>query len=394
MKVAIVHDWLASMRGGERCVEVFCELFPQADLFTLLHFQGKVSETIERMPIHTSFIQHLPFLKRYYRHYLPLFPFAIERFDMHDYDLILSSSHCVAKGVRRLPGTLHVSYTHTPMRYAWDLYDAYFEDSAGLVKSQILRTLMAHLRRWDVQACDRVDRFVANSHHVADRIRRHYGKESIVVYPPVDFDRFVPSETDDGFYLVVSALAPYKRVELAIEACNVTKRPLKIIGTGQQYQFLKQHAGPTVELLGWQPDKVITEYYRRCKALLFPGEEDFGIVPLEVMACGKPVIAYAKGGALETVVPLNPGERKKPTGNAFGMPHGDDSGKNPTGVFFYEQTCEALIQALEVFERYRDQFQPEMIRSHVEPFDRKHFKARIHAVIEQTWEEFQRTRSC
>ena len=381
MKVAIVHDWFAAMRGGERCVEALCELFAEADLFTLLHIRGAVSDTIERRPIRTSFIQHMPFAKRAYRYYLPFFSAAIERFDFTGYDLILSSSHCVAKGIRRPAGALHISYVHTPMRYAWDLYDDYFRDRAGAAKSVVLRRVMDHLRQWDLKSNERVDHFVANSHHIADRIKRHYGKSAVVIHPPVDHGAFTASIQDNGFYLMVTAFAPYKRVDLAIEACNRTKRPLKIIGAGQDAKRLKKIAGPTVEMLGWQPDDVVRDYYARCSALLFPGEEDFGIVPLEVMACGKPVVAYGKGGVLETVIPLNP--------NASILP-----GPSPTGVFFYDQSVKALTDAMDLFETHRDRFDPHHIRAHVAPFDRAHFKDRIKRFIDHAWQEHCRSRLC
>lgn len=381
MKVALVHDWFAAMRGGERCVEALCELFPEADLFTLLHIRGAVSQLIERMPIKTSFIQRMPFAIQAYRYYLPLFPAAIERFDFTGYDLILSSSHCVAKGIRRPPGALHISYIHTPMRYAWDLFDDYFPDRTTSVKSFVIGKVMATLRQWDLKANARVDRFMANSYHVADRIKRHYGKTAFVIHPPVDYQAFTSSTRDDGFYLMVTAFAPYKRVDLAIQACNLTKRPLKIIGAGQDAKRLTEMAGPTVEMLGWQPDDVVREYYARCTALLFPGEEDFGIVPLEVMACGKPVIAYGRGGVLETVVPLNP---QIPT------PHN----ASPTGVFFYERSVKALLDAMELLETHRHEFNPEKIRSHVEPFDRVHFKERMKRFIDEAWQEHCQSTVC
>jgi glycosyltransferase involved in cell wall biosynthesis len=389
MRVALVHDWLMSMRGGERCLEALCELFPEADLFTLLHSRGKVSPTIERMRIHTSFVQYLPFAERYYRHYLPVFPLAIERFDLAGYDLVLSSSHCVAKGAIRSPHALHISYTYTPMRYAWDLYDEYFKDRVSGPKDRLLRMVMARLRAWDTKACSRVDRFIAISHHVADRIKRHYHEEAEVIYPPVDLNRFRVSDGDDGYYLVVSALAPYKRIDLAIEACARMKRPLKIIGTGQDEERLRRKGGPMVEWLGWQPDEVIAAYYRSCRALLFPGEEDFGIVPLEAMASGKPVIAFARGGALETVVPLNPAGPSAKISQPWGFPLSVND-NTPTGVFFYQQTTESMIEAINLFERNEQHFDPRAIRSHVEPFDRVHFKTQIRQLIEMTFPDLPR----
>jgi len=395
VRVAIVHDWLVSMRGGERCFEVLCELFPDADVFTLVHRKGHVSPTIEKHSIRTSFIQCLPLSSTHYQHYLPLFPLAIGAFDFRDYNLIISSSHCVAKGLRVPDNVCHVAYIHTPMRYIWDQFDAYFADGrAGWLTRTVMGLLRRPLQRWDISSNDGVHRFVANSEHVARRIRSYWGRDATVLYPPVDWQSFSVSNQDEGFYLLVTALVPYKRVDLAIEAANRMKFSLKIIGTGQDEQRLRALAGPSVELLGWQPDSAIRQHYARCKALLFPGEEDFGIVPLEAMACGKPVIAYARGGALETVVSLVPREPSAPKEKAMGLPRRASNEYYPTGVFFDEQKPESLVAAVEVFERHQNRFDPERIRSHVEPFDRKYFKERISQVIETSLEDFRRTRLC
>ncbi len=389
-KIAIVHDWLTGMRGGERCLEVFCELFPEADLFTLLYCPGTVSKTIERMRIQTSFVQHLPLAWRLYRYYLPLFPLAVERFDFRGYDLILSSSHCVAKGAIPPPGALHISYTYTPMRYAWDLYEVYFGDRFGAVGSLVFPKVVAYLRRWDLNASRRVDHFVAISHHVAERIRRHYGREAVVIHPPVDVKRFPLSEEDGEYYLVVSAFVPYKRIDLAIQAFNHLKLPLKIVGWGPEEGRLKRLAGPTVEFLGKRSDEELSRLYARCRALIFPGEEDFGIVPLEAQAAGRPVIAYGRGGVLETVIPINSSGFRVP-----GAELGDalnPKPETPTGVFFYEQTTEALIEAVRIFEANHHRFEPNRLRDHALQFDRALFKARILRFIEERWEEFQRHR--
>ena len=386
MNIALVHDWLTGMRGGERCLEVLCELFPNADIYTLMHVKDTVSSTIEQHPIRTSFLQHLPCAATRYRYYLPLFPCAIESFDFTGYDLVISLSHCVAKGVRVPDGVFHLAYMHTPMRYIWDQYDEYFgEGRAGWLTRRAMALLRRRLQDWDVASSGRVNSFVANSQHVANRIERFYGRKAAVLYPPVNWHAFQVSSHDDGFYLMVTAFAPYKRVDLAIEACNRLGRPLKIIGFGQDERPLRQLAGPTVEFLGWQPDEVVRDYYARCTALLFPGEEDFGIVPLEVMACGKPVIAYGKGGALETVVPLNPGPNLElRTWNCEPL----------TGVFFYEQTVEALSQAVDLFERHRDRFDPETIRAHVASFDRARFKEQMRDLIIHSYEAFRQTQPC
>lgn len=377
MKIALVHDWLTGMRGGERCLEALCELFPHADLYTLVHIPGAVSQTIERRRIVPSFIQHLPKAHQYYRYYLPLFPLAIERFDLSSYDLIISSSHCVAKGAKRLPGALHISYTYTPMRYAWDLYEEYFGDWASPLKSIALPALMGYLRRWDRGTCRRVDHFVAISRHVADRIRRHYGREACVIYPPVDIDRFDASRKEEGYYLIVSALVPYKRVNLAIEAFNRLHLPLKVVGSGPEEARLRKQAGPTIEFLGWRSDEALVSLYGRCRALVFPGEEDFGIVPVEAQASGKPVIAYGKGGVLETVIPINPSS----SNSSFQ--------DRATGIFFFEQVPDALIDAVRLFEKEAGSFEPGRLREHARQFDRGIFKDKIRAFVDKQWRTFQ-----
>jgi glycosyltransferase involved in cell wall biosynthesis len=395
VKIALVHDWLVSMRGGERCFEVLCELFPDADVFTLVHRKGQVSPVIEKHPIRTSFIQRLPLSLTHYQHYLPFFPLAIRSFAFDDYDLIISSSHCVAKGVRVPDHACHVAYIHTPMRYIWDQFDAYFTDGrAGWIPRSVMSLLRGPLQRWDVSSNNSVHQFVANSQHVARRIRSYWGREATVLYPPVDWQSFAASHQDEGYYLLVTALVPYKRVDLAIEAANRMKFPLKIIGAGQDEQRLRRLAGPCVELLGWQTDSVIRQHYACCKALLFPGEEDFGIVPLEAMACGKPVIAYARGGALETVVSLVPPEQSGRMERAADMPPRVSDKQYPTGVLFDQQKPESLVDAIDFFERHRNRFAPERIRAHVEPFDRKYFKEGMRQLIETSQEDFRLTHPC
>lgn len=402
-RVALVHDWLTGMRGGERCLEALCDLFPDADLFTLLHVKGSVSRTIEKRPIRTSAIQTLPFAETRYRYYLPIFPWAIEQFSLDGYDLILSSSHCVAKGVKAPPHALHIAYVHTPMRYIWDMQDAYV--AAGRmdpVSRLLLRAVAGRLRRWDVAVNDRVDCFIANSLHVADRIRRCYGRESTVIYPPVETARFHIAERTDDYYLAAGAFAPYKRFDLAIEAFNRLQRRLIVLGAGQEGERLRRLAGPTIEFLGWRSDREVADLLSRCRALVFPGDEDFGILPVEAMACGRPVIAYGKGGVTETVIPLNCStfnvqcsELKDPLNREPGILNLEPV--TPTGVFFYEQTVEALIDAVGLFERSSDRFDPEAIRAHALIFDRSVFKKRIVSYIDERLEEWKRKegrRSC
>jgi glycosyltransferase involved in cell wall biosynthesis len=306
MKVALVHDWLTGMRGGEKVLEVFCELFPDAHLYTLLHNEGSLSNTIESMDIRTSFIQKLPLIKKKYRHLLPIFPTAIERFDLRGYDLVLSSSHCVAKGVVTSANTLHICYCFTPMRYIWDLYNLYFgKERAGKFTRLATSLVLNYLRKWDVASSNRVNKFVAISRYIAERIKKNYGRDSDLIYPPVDCSYFKPVLSHKDFYLMVSPLAPNKRVDIAVEAFNSIGLPLIVIGSGQEDKKLEKMAGKNIKLMGWQSDEIVREHYANCKALIFPGVEDFGIVPLEAQACGKPVIAFGEGGALETIIPLD-----------------------------------------------------------------------------------------
>lgn len=358
MKVALIHDWLTGMRGGERCLEVFCELFPQADLYTLLHVRGSVSPLIEKMPIKTSCIQNLPFSKKGYRKYLPLFPMAIERFNLKGYNLILSCSHCAAKGIIPPPDALHISYVLTPMRYAWDMYGEYFGEN----KNKIIPFFIHYLKMWDAVSSQRVDHFLCISNHVANRIMKYYRREAEVIYPPVNVDRFRIKEKKADFFLIVSNFAPYKKIDLAIKAFSQLEFPLKIIGSGPEEKRLKLMAPPNTEFLGWQSDEVVADYYSKCRALIFPGEEDFGIVPLEAMASGKPVIAYGRGGVLETIVPYSLGNKRKET---------------PTGIFFDEPSVNSLVDTVRLFDKIEKKFDPSAIRKHALQWDRENFKTKI-----------------
>lgn len=327
MKAALCHDWLNGMRGGEKCLEKIGEIFPDAPIYTLFCDRTKISDTIKKHKIYTSFIQGWPFRERVYRNYLPFFPKAVESFDLEAFDLIVSTSHCVAKGARKSKKAVHVCYCFTPMRYAWLFFDDYFGSENGFKKFAIQK-ILKRLQKWDKDSSQRVDHFIAISGHIQKRIKNCYAREAAVIYPPVDTDFYTPDGTERGeAYLIVSAFVPYKKIEVAIEAFNEMKKPLIIIGGGPCEAALKKIAGPTVSFLGWRENEVIRNYYRNARALIFPGEEDFGIVPVEMQACGGAVIAYAAGGALETVR------------------------ENSTGIFFYQPTKEALKQAILDFEK-------------------------------------------
>ena len=373
--MALVHDWLTGMRGGERCLEVACELFPDAPLYTLLHVPGSVSPVIERRRIVTSFVQRLPAAPARYRSYLPLFPAAVRGLDLSGHDVVISMSHCVAKAVRRPAGALHLSYCFSPMRYVWDLYDDYFGRQAPALRRWLMPPVAAALRAWD-RRTDGVDAFVAISDHIADRIRRVYGRNADVIHPPVDVARFRPAATVDDFYLVVSALVPYKRVDLAIAAAGRLGRRLLVVGTGPEERRLRAQAGPGVKFLGWRPDAEVAELYAQCRAVLFPAVEDYGIVPLEAAAAGRPTIALARGGALETMVGL------------------DDPSAPPTAVFFHEQTERALADAMLRFEAAAGRFDPAALRARAARFDRPVFRERLRTYVESRWLEFCERRAC
>jgi glycosyltransferase involved in cell wall biosynthesis len=309
--VVLVHDWLTGMRGGEKVLESLCRVLPHAELLTLVHKRGSVSPLISGRRIRTSPIQWLPRAAERYRHYLPLFPTAIELFDLDEADLVVSTSHCAAKSVVPTGRAMHLCYCHSPMRYAWDQFDAYFGPGrVGPVASAVYRPVLAWLARWDAATANRVHAFVANSRHVADRIGRYYNRPASVLYPPVDTGFFTPGTAPaaggtkvEPYFLIVSALVPYKRIEVAIAAARQLHAPLKIVGSGPDLERLRALAAPTVEFTGALPDDALREAYRHATAVLLPGEEDFGIVPVEAMACGRPVIALARGGANETVRP-------------------------------------------------------------------------------------------
>lgn len=378
MKLALVHDWLTGMRGGEKCLEVLCRRFPDATLFTLVRRKGTTSPAIERMRIRTSFLQSVPLAGRHYRYLLPLMPRAIEALNVPaDVDMVVSLSHAVAKSVRPPDGVPHVCYCFTPMRYAWHLREDYFGAPGGaqarVISGRLAGAGMAaarnfildRIREWDRSTSGRVTRFVAISSTIADRIRECYGRSSQVIYPPVDTDFYSPADVPrDDFYLCVSALAPYKRIDLAIDACNRLGRRLLIIGDGPERRRLERLAGPTVTLLGWRSNEEIRDHLRRTQALLFPGHEDFGIVPVEAQACGAPVIAFAQGGATETVLPAS------------------DSTAG-SGVFFEQQSPESLCEAIAWREAHPDRICPLLCREHALQFTAQRFERELVAYLQE-----------
>ncbi len=363
MKVAIVHDWLTGMRGGERVLEILCRLYPEAPIYTLFYNPARVSETINKHNVRTSFLQKLPFSIKCYRRYLPLFPVAVEQFDFRKYDMVISSSHCVAKGALTAPDTLHICYCYTPLRYGWDMYQEYFGGKkAGFPEKSIIWPVMNYLRMWDAASSSRVDEFIAISHAVARRIEKYYRREAAVIHPPVDTSFFVPGNTQDNYFLVVSSMVPYKRVDIAVHAFNELGLPLRVVGGGPLRKTIQRKAKSNVEFLGEVSDRELLGLYQGCRALVFAGIEDFGIAPLEVQAAGRPVIAYGKGGLLETVV------------------------EGKTGIFFEEQSADSLIDAVKRFEK--TEFSPELIRNHSLNFDTEIFKHKLYEHISKRYNEW------
>lgn len=358
MKVALVHDWLTGLRGGERVLEQLCLLYPGADIFTLVHVPGSAGPIIGRHRIVASFLDRLP--KKHYRNYLPLFPKAIESFDLREYQLVVSTSHAVAKGCRPAPGATHVSYVHTPMRYVWDQFDAYFgKGRAGLVTRLAAQAVAPYLRAWDVLSTERAHGLIANSNFVADRIRRFWNRSAdAVVYPPVDTARFVPAaEGPSDYALIVSALVPYKRVELAVSAFSRLKRPLWIAGDGPELARLQAMAGASVRFLGSVAQDALPGLYARARFFVLPGEEDFGIAPVEAQAAGRPVLALGRGGALETVI------------------------DGETGVFFPEPTVESLLEGISAIDKL--QTDPTRVRAHAARFDAGRFGPELQREIDR-----------
>jgi glycosyltransferase involved in cell wall biosynthesis len=357
MRVALVHDYLNQMGGAEKVLLTLHELFPQAPIHTSIFDPRRVDRRFSSMDIRTSFMQRLPLVRRYHQPFLPLYPYAFERMDLRWYDLVISDSSAFAKGVVTRPDALHICYCHTPMRWAWN-YEEYIEreEMGSPLMRRALIPFIAWLRSWDYVTAARVDYFVANSPAVAARIAKYYRREAVVIPPPVDTSRFYLSPQHEDYFLIVSRLVPYKRIDIAVKAFTMMGVPLRIIGSGRDERRLRRMAGPNVQFLGRLSDDDVRAQLARCRALIFPGEEDFGITPLEAQASGRPVIAYGAGGALATII------------------------EGSTGLFFYQQTPESLA---EVVNSFRDEyFDPQAIRRHAEEFDTGRFLRRITQFIE------------
>ncbi len=362
MKVAIVHDWLVTNGGAEKVLCNLIALYPDADIFTLVDFLDTDTreEVLGGRQTKTSFLQNLPFSRKHFRHYLPLFPKAVESFDFTGYDLIISSSWAVAKGAWRKKGQVHICYCHTPVRYAWDLYDEY-SASLPFLKKLLVKATLQYLRRWDIRTLDRVDGFIANSRFVQERILRTYGRSSEVIYPPVDIDAFSLGEEKEDYYLAASRLVPYKKTKMIVEAFNsMPEKKLVVIGRGEEYEAICRIAGPNIEVMGYQSDEVLIEKMRHARAFVYAAVEDFGIVPVEAMSCGTPVVALGIGGAAESVV----------------------DGMN--GVHFFKQSAMALCAAVRRFETLR--FDPSSVRSSVERFSAERFRREIREYVFQVME--------
>ncbi|WP_299996079.1 glycosyltransferase [uncultured Clostridium sp.] len=364
MKVALIHDWLPFMGGAERVLTNFVEMYPYAPIYTTICNKNKLDSQLKDTNIIVSNIQKNGKEIENHRKYFPFMPTAVESFDLNEYDIVLSSSSSVAKGVITNPNTMHVCYCHSPMRYAWEFSYEYAGKMAGGkgLKNKILSYFLTGMRLWDLATANRVDYFIANSENVAKRIWKHYKRESVVIHPPVRCNLFQISDIDEDYFLVVSRLQEYKRIDLAVEVCNELGIPLVVIGDGPDREKLEKMAKGNIKFLGRESDEVIKEHYSKCKAFLFPGEEDFGITPLEAMASGRPVIAYGKGGALETVV------------------------EGKTGTFFKEQTKESFKEAIIRFQEMK--FDKSEIRKHAEKFDEKIFKRKMKTFIDESYKEF------
>lgn len=364
LKTAIVHDWFCNMGGGDKVVEDFLDVMPNSPIYTSCYLKTSLTSKLKQADIRVSFIQkHLNQRKDNHQKFFPVMPMAFEEFDFNEYDIVLSSSSSCAKGIVTNPEALHICYCNTPMRYAWEYYHEYTENM-GSIKKKLVKYLIHYMRIWDAVSANRVDCFIANSQNVANRIWKHYRRKATVIHPPIDTEYFIPGDADGDFYLCVSRLVKYKRIDLAVAACNRLKLPLVIIGQGTEMGNLRNMAGKTVQILGRQPDEVVREYYQKCKAFLFPGEEDFGMTPLETQSCGRPVIAFGKGGALETVV------------------------EGKTGMFFKEQTVECLMDAIRMFQI--KEFSKEDCIENARQYSVEEFKRKMQEEITMRYREFQK----
>jgi len=375
MRIAIVHDWLATYAGSERVLEQMLLCLPDADLFSVVDFMGAERAFLQNKSVKTSFIQNLPFARGGFRNYLLLMPLAIEQFDLSNYDVVISNSHAVAKGVLTGPDQIHISYVHSPMRYAWELQHQYLTES-GLgrgVRSWVARWVLHKLRLWDFRTSNGVDTFIANSMFTARRVRKTYRRESEVIYPPVDVGGFQFHSAKEDYYLVVSRIVPYKRIDIIVEAfARMPEKRLVVLGDGPGLKRLKSIATHNVELLGFKSREVVRHYMERAKAFIVMAEEDFGIAPVEAQACGVPVIAYSRGGAVETI---------------RGLEY-----KEPTGVFFDEQSSESLITAVMMFENVGQRMSPLACRENAERFREERFRSEFSEFVRQTCLTFQEER--
>ncbi|HBR7678874.1 TPA: glycosyltransferase family 4 protein [Klebsiella pneumoniae] len=374
INIGVVADWLVTYAGAERILSEMFDIFPDAELYSIVDFlSDEAREYFHNKKAKTTFIQNLPFAKSKYQNYLPLMPLAIEQLDVSGHDIILSSSHAVSKGVLTGPDQLHISYVHSPIRYAWDLQHQYLKES-GLdhgVKGIIAKWLLHKIRIWDYRTASGVNHFVANSKFIARRINKVYGRTADVIYPPVDVKRFTLNENKKDYFVTASRLVPYKRVDLIVEAfSHMPDKQLVVIGDGSDMKKIKAKATANIEILGYQPNSVMEEYMRNAKAFIFAAEEDFGITPVEAQACGTPVIAFGKGGSLETVRPL---------------------GVNmPTGMFFEQQNISSLISAVNLFTENQELFEPANCRANALKFSVERFKNEMNNYVSQKWTDFQK----
>lgn len=375
MKIAIVHDWLVTYTGAEKVLEQILICYPQADVYSLIDFLPTEQKSfLQGKKIHTSFIQKLPFARKKYRNYLPWMPLAIEQFDLSSYDLIISSSHAVSKGVITGPDQLHVSYVHSPMRYAWDLQHQYLKE-AGLdrgFKSFLIRKVLHKMRLWDVRTANGVDHFIANSSYISRRIRKTYRRESVVIHPPIQINSFNFTEQKEKYFLTASRLVPYKKIDIIVEAfSNMPDKKLVVIGDGPDFGKIKAKAKNNVELLGYQSDEILRGYLQKAKAFIFAAEEDFGILPVEAQACGTPVIAFGKGGILDTVVPFD-----------------GSNADLATGLFFLEQNQACVQDAVQKFLKIEHLLDSNNIRRNSEHFRADVFRNKFKRFVDEQWVSF------